>query len=112
MSPPTRGTRLGVGSETGSESLVGDLDLTRSVRPAADTIVTPRGPWQVFATVHYVVGKRGRLRALLIVRCVYCRQDHQHTAAADFVSGRRTASCAGGRYVVHVGRESVGEAVA
>lgn len=56
---------------------------------------------QVWAQVFYVVGTRGRLRCVLLVRCGFCRAMHQHTAKADFINGQRKASCGQGRYLVH-----------
>lgn len=67
-------------------------------RLALDSSSLPR---VVSADAYLVVGVRGRLRAVLLVRCPYCSAVHQHGAAATFSSGRRQASCHGGRYVVH-----------
>ncbi len=60
--------------------------------------------WHAVATVYRVRGVRGRLRSVLVVAsCPWCRCSHVHTGKADFTVGKRTASCHGGRYLVHTG---------
>lgn len=60
--------------------------------------------WHAVATVYRVRGVRGRLRSVLVVAtCPWCRCSHVHTGKPDFLVGKRTASCHGGRYVVHTG---------
>ncbi len=60
--------------------------------------------WHAVATVYRVRGVRGRLRSVLVVAtCPWCRCSHVHTGKPDFLVGKRTASCHGGRYLVHTG---------
>jgi hypothetical protein len=60
--------------------------------------------WHAMATVFRVVGTRGRIRSVIVVRrCPWCSRSHVHTGKPDFVSGKRTASCHAGRYLVHTG---------
>lgn len=60
--------------------------------------------WHAMATVYRVVGVRGRLRSVIVVnRCPWCSRAHTHTGKPDFTAGKRTASCHGGRYLVHAG---------
>lgn len=70
---------------------------------------TGKESWHAVATAYGVVGTRGRRRTILLVTaCPFCRCSHQHSAAPDFESGKRTAACHGGRYTVIVGaREGV-----
>jgi hypothetical protein len=66
-------------------------------RKPADTL-------NVFAHGYYVVGTRGRCRLVLVVaRCPWCGRPHAHNGKPDFITGKRTASCHEGRYVVHLG---------
>ncbi len=61
-------------------------------------------PVNVWAAGYYTVGTRGRLALTMIVlRCVFCGRSHRHNGRPDFASGKRTASCGRGRYVVHLG---------
>ena len=69
---------------------------------------TPEEPsealWHAVATVYRVVGTRGRLRSVIVVsRCPWCARPHVHSGKPDFDSGKRTATCHGGRYLVHTG---------
>jgi hypothetical protein len=58
----------------------------------------------VWAHGYLVVGTRGRCRLVMVVpSCVFCRRPHQHSGKPDFLSGKRTAACYEGRYVVHLG---------
>ncbi len=62
-------------------------------------------PLHVFAHGYIVVGTRGRCRLVMIVpRCPFCQgRPHVHNGKPTFTVGKRTASCHGGRYVVHLG---------
>jgi hypothetical protein len=61
-------------------------------------------PINVWAHGYLVVGTRGRCRLVLVVpACVFCGRPHAHNGRPDFITGKRTASCHEGRYVVHVG---------
>ena len=55
-------------------------------------------------------GTRGRRRLVLLVCCPFCDLWHVHSAVHDFTSGKRTAACHQGRYVVHVGALEFGGA--
>lgn len=58
----------------------------------------------VWAHTYLVVGTRGRCRLVMVVPdCPWCHRPHAHNGKPDFISGRRTASCHEGRYVVLVG---------
>ncbi len=58
----------------------------------------------VWAHGFFTVGTRGRLALTMIVTaCVFCGRAHRHNGRPDFISGKRTASCGHGRYVVHLG---------
>jgi hypothetical protein len=60
--------------------------------------------WHTIATVFRVVGTRGRIRSVIVVaRCPWCSRPHVHTGKPDFTTGKRTASCHAGRYLVHTG---------
>lgn len=74
-------------------------------RQLKDTTGTASQPlWHAVATVYRVVGTRGRRRSVILVaNCPWCREPHLHTGKPDFVSGKRTASCHQGRYLVHTG---------
>ncbi len=76
-----------------------------TVRTAANT----GRIWQVY-TKGFVIRGRTRSRlALVVLECPRCREAHEHRAALEFVSGKRTAPC-GVRYVVHVGGVGAGGA--
>ena len=61
-------------------------------------------PVNVWAHGYFTVGTRGRLALTMIVTgCVFCGRAHRHNGRPDFISGKRTASCGHGRYVVHLG---------
>lgn len=68
--------------------------------------------WHAMATVYRVVGTRGRQRSVIVVEhCPFrCGWLHVHSGKPDFVTGKRTASCRRGRYVVHTGALSGEEA--
>lgn len=53
-------------------------------------------------TAYAVVGTRGRRRLVVLTTCPYCDEQHQHAAPLDFLSGRRTAACHGGKYLLHL----------
>jgi hypothetical protein len=88
----------------------GDQSSSSSANQMQDTTI-PRQrdsrhaePLNVWAHAYLVVGWRGRCRMVLVVaRCPYCKRPHSHTGKPDFLTGKRTASCHLGRYVVHVG---------
>ncbi len=63
------------------------------------------GPVHVFAHGYLVVGTRERCRLVMIVpRCPFCQgRPHVHNGKPSFTVGRRTASCHGGTYLVHLG---------
>ena len=64
-------------------------------------------PWHTTAYAYRVVGVRGRERlALVVAACPFCRSSHMHSAVVDFTSGKRTADCHGGRYVVQLQDET------
>lgn len=60
----------------------------------------------MWGTLFIIRGSRGRDRALIVVRCPYCSADHSHSGKADFVQGKRRASCYLGRYTVLAGTSS------
>jgi hypothetical protein len=61
-------------------------------------------PVNVWAHAYLVVGTRGRCRLVLVVpSCVFCGRPHAHNGKPDFTTGKRTASCREGRYVLHLG---------
>lgn len=74
--------------------------ITAQNRPPLRQGDLRHAPSAVLATSYEVVGTRGLRRAVLIVECPFCGCCHQHSAAAPFDAGRRTASCHQGRYVV------------
>lgn len=88
--------------------------MTEPLTPAR---IRRQGPrlfpvWHAFATVYRVVGTRGRRRSVIVVAaCPFCEAPHVHTGKPDFDEGKRTASCHGGRYLVHT-RLLEGEALA
>jgi hypothetical protein len=91
-----------IGERTG-ERLAGQLHSTPTDRQDASRRAEPLNVW---AHGVLAVGTRGRCRLVLIVpRCPYCpgHRPHVHNAPPTFTSGKRTASCRGGKYVVHVG---------
>jgi hypothetical protein len=76
-------------------------DPTRGYRRDAARRAQPVNVW---AHAYLVVGTRGRCRLVLVVpSCVFCGRPHAHNGRPDFITGKRTASCHEGRYVVHVG---------
>lgn len=72
--------------------------------PATDssrmTQRTDSGLAVVPATRTVVVGRSGEARALLVVTCPWCADEHQHLATADFRTGQRAALCRQGSYLV------------
>lgn len=100
-SPGDDESRPVVGSGNSSSSLSG---LTQSTERTGNLPTRRTEPVNVWAYGYLVVGTRGRLALTMIVlRCVFCGRPHRHNGRPDFASGRRTASCGRGRYVVHLG---------
>lgn len=84
-----------------AESPDAKLNTNGTPRPRHSPAATPLNVW---AHAYLVVGWRGRCRMVLVVACCpYCKRPHSHTGKPDFLTGRRTASCHQGRYLVHVG---------
>ncbi len=73
------------------------------------TAISAGRVWQVFAKTYIITGHTRSRLALVVLECPRCREAHEHRAALEFVSGKRTAPC-GVRYVVHVGGVGAGGA--
>ncbi len=85
-----------------AENLDG-FEPTPNVRPIGAGRTTPIHVW---AHGYLVVGTRGRCRLVMIVaRCPFrgCGRPHVHNGKPTFTSGKRTASCHRGTYVVLLG---------
>lgn len=76
---------------------------SRIVDHSQSTATGRPSPVVVLATTYRVVGTRGRRRLVMVLCCPFCHCWHVHSAAPDFASGKRTAACHQGRYVVHLG---------
>jgi hypothetical protein len=58
----------------------------------------------VWEHAYLVFGTRGRCPLVMVVpACVLYGQPHQHGAKRHVSAMKRTASCHGGRYAVHLG---------
>jgi hypothetical protein len=80
------------------------LPTRREVYNHSTAGTAPEALWHAVATVYRVVGTRGRARSVIVVgSCPWCSRPHVHSGKPDFESGKRTASCHAGRYLVHVG---------
>ncbi len=100
--PPDDDRRFPEGERRIGERLARQLKNTTEVRQNA---TRRTDPLHVFAHGYLVVGTRGRCRLVMIVpRCPYCQgRPHVHNGKPTFMQGKRTASCRGGTYVVHLG---------
>ncbi len=95
--------RRPVGGGESSNGLAGQPQSKTNVRQIGAGRTTPIHVW---AHGYLVVGTRGRCRMVMIVaRCPFraCGRPHVHNADPSFTVGKRTASCHGGTYLVHLG---------